>query len=232
MPREPRAVIFDLDDTLYPLRRFRLSGFAAVAAYLELTHGVPRAAAFRLLCGAFRRGPQGRELQECLSRLGLPPALAASLVDLMRRHRPSLRLPPATRDVLETLRADWRLGVVTNGIPSLQARKVDALGIARLVDVVVYASEYGSGRGKPDPEPFGAALVRLGVEPRRAVFVGDNEDTDVLGASAVGLHTVLVSPRAADDERLSRAETIVRSIREVPVAVAPLLQMEWSRHVA
>ena len=35
MRPEPGAVIFDLDDTLYPFRRFRLSGFAAAADALE-----------------------------------------------------------------------------------------------------------------------------------------------------------------------------------------------------
>ena len=37
MPPERRAVVFDLDDTIYPYRRFKLSGFAEVARHLERT---------------------------------------------------------------------------------------------------------------------------------------------------------------------------------------------------
>ena len=62
-----RAVVFDLDDTLYPYRRFVLSGFAAVAAHLAARRaasiarvGVPRAGA------RLARPARGREIQVCL----------------------------------------------------------------------------------------------------------------------------------------------------------------------
>lgn len=234
MQREPRAVLFDLDDTLYPQRRFALSGFVAVSRHLQAHHGVAAADALRVLCTEYRRGRRGRELQACLTQLGLSQALVPTLVQVMRTHRPCLRLPASTYEALDTLRSDWRIGIVTNGVPSVQARKVDALGLRPLVDVVVYAAEYGSGRGKPDPEPFEAALIRLGVEPGRAVFVGDSEECDVRGAVAVGLHAVRISRRASldFDERGTEAETIVGSIRDVPVVVAPLVRMEWRRYVA
>lgn len=234
MQREPRAVLFDLDDTLYPQRRFALSGFAAVSRYLHTHFDMPMAEAFRILCTEYRRGHRGQELQAALARLGLSQALVPTLVQVLHTHRPWLRLPAGTHDALDTLRSDWRIGIVTNGIPSVQARKVDALGLRPMVDVVVYAAEYGSGRGKPDPEPFEAALVRLGVEPGRAVFVGDSEECDVRGAVAVGLHTVRISRRASLDldERSTEADTIVGSIRDVPVAVAPLVGLEWRRYVA
>lgn len=234
MPREPRAILFDLDDTLYPHRRFVLSGFAAASRYLESGYGVSAADAFRVLSRAFRGGARGRELQRCLDYFSLPASLVPTLVHIIRTHRPSLRLPDSARDVLETLRADWRIGIVTNGLPAVQARKVDVLGLRPLVDVVVYATEYGSGRGKPDPEPFEAAVIRLGVEPDRAVFVGDSEDCDVRGAAAVGLQTVRISPRATlgPGDLLTEADTVVGSLRDVPVAVAPLIAREWRRHVA
>lgn len=234
MRREPRAVLFDLDDTLYPHRRFVLSGFAAVSHHLQARYGVRAQDAFGVLASAFRRGERGRELQTCLERFALSASLVPALVQLVRTHRPQLRLPAGTREVLETLRSDWRIAIVTNGLPATQARKLEALGLRSLVDVVVYAAEYGTGRGKPDPEPFEAALIRLGVEPGRAVFVGDSEECDVRGAVAVGLHTVRVGRRAAleIEEQLTEAETIVGSIRDVPVAVAPLVSLEWRRHVA
>lgn len=234
MRREPRAVLFDLDDTLYPYRRFVLSGFATVSQHLQARYGVRSADAFRVLSAEFRRGRRGCELQACLERFALPQSLVPTLVQLIRAHKPMLRLPMGTCEVLETLRSDWRIGIVTNGLPSTQARKLDVLGLRSLVDVVVYASEHGGGLGKPDPEPFEAALIRLGVEPGRAVFVGDSEECDVRGAVAVGLHTVRVSPRGSLDlaERHTEADTVVGSIRDVPVAVASLVGLDWRRHVA
>lgn len=232
MPREPRAVIFDLDDTLYPQRRFLVSGFAAVARHLAARCGVPARTAFATLCSAHRRGAQGRELQACLTGFGLPAELVWPLVEVMRAHRPALRLPPASRRALEALRPVWRTGIVTNGIPSVQAAKVAALGLRPLVDVVIYAAEHGSGMGKPDPEPFEAALDALHVPAARAVFVGDSEPCDVVGAAGAGLRTVRVWPARAAVPPSTRADALAASLEDVPAIAGALLQGAWSRHVA
>jgi FMN phosphatase YigB (HAD superfamily) len=77
MLRDTRAVIFDLDDTIYPLERFVSSGFDAVAAHLERLFQVPREPARRVLSDAYSGGHRGSELQVCLRHFGLPEALAA-----------------------------------------------------------------------------------------------------------------------------------------------------------
>lgn len=46
--------------------------------------------------------------------------------------------------------------------------------------------------GKPHPLLFRMALDRIGVDPGRAVMIGDRPDTDIAGAAAIGLHTALV----------------------------------------
>lgn len=189
MPRSTRALLLDLDDTLYPLMRYRLSGFAAVARHLARSHGVDEAQAFRLL-SASTQGPQrGREFNVLIDRFRLDVPVA-SLVSIMRGHDPVLRLPRGTEATLHLLRASWSVAVVTNGIPAIQKAKVAGLGLEALVDTVVYANEYGSGEGKPEREPFLEALRRVEVPPERAVAVGDDEFADVFGAARCGLHTV------------------------------------------
>src|SRR4030095_2691363 len=109
----------------------------------------------------------------------------------LTQHQPRLSLPRHAALVLTTLRqSGWRLGVLTNGPRAVQARKISALGVARCVDSIVYATEHGSGAGKPDPAPFVEVLRRLGVTPHAAVFVGDDEACDVEGATGAGLHAV------------------------------------------
>jgi putative hydrolase of the HAD superfamily len=227
MAAERRAVLFDLDDTLYPRRRFVLSGLAAVAVRLSASHGIAAAQAFRAMTGAMRRGGHGREMQTCLDQLGLSPALVPELVAIVRTHRPRLRLPVATRRALSTLGPGWRLGIVTNGLPSVQANKVEALGLDGLVDTVVYAAEQGTGAGKPDIAPFDVALRRLDVAPRRAVYVGDSEECDIAGASCAGLRTVLLRPRA--DRSGTAADAVVRSVAEVPRIAELLIEPGPSR---
>jgi len=145
--RDRRAVVFDLDDTLYPYRAFVRSGFRAVAIRLAAERRLQPAAVLRVLCRALAGSGRGHELQELCVRFDLPESLVGSLADLIREHTPSLRLPRESERVLRTLRTNWRIGVLTNGEPHIQRRKVAALGISGLVEDVVFAAECGDGGG-------------------------------------------------------------------------------------
>lgn len=228
MSSRPRAVIFDLDDTLYPERRYALSAFRHVAMTLSAPAGVDAARAFSILVGCLRRGERSEALQTLCRDLGQSAGSVPALVDLMRGHLPSLHLPPASARVLEELRRGWRLGIVTNGFPGVQRRKVAALGVDRLVDTVVIAYEHGTGLGKPDPEPFRVAAGRLGVELDRCVFVGDDPHRDIDGARAVGMRTIRIlrGPHRASTHPAGReADAVAATIADV-LRLAPAMLRE------
>jgi putative hydrolase of the HAD superfamily len=230
---ERRAVLFDLDDTLYPLERFITSGFRAVAAAVEAQWGVAQATAFGVLAGASRVA-RGRELQQLAERFDLGADAVPQCLDVFRRHVPDMALPASSVAVLQALAADWALGIVTNGRPDIQARKVHALGVSRFVDVVVFAAEHGSGAGKPEPAAFLDACRRLDVSPTAAVFVGDDLRCDMAGARAVGMKTIWVpaSLTPATAPPAPAADAVVASLTEVPDVAARLLPREWRAHVA
>lgn len=79
--------------------------------------------------------------------------------------------------------AGLALACVANWDVSL-AEFLERASLAAQFDVVVSAAE--AGAQKPDPRIFEVALQRLGVEPRRALHVGDDE-VDQVGALAAGL---------------------------------------------
>jgi putative hydrolase of the HAD superfamily len=210
-------VVFDLDDTLYPLRRFVRSGMAAVADVLAPEIGVSRACVVRVL-GRASREARGRELQQLCDRFDLPATHVSRFIDIVRRHVPRIRLPKETVRVLAALRPGWRLGVLTNGLPAIQRRKIAALGLASLVDTVVFAAECGDGRGKPDRAAFVTVLDRLGARPERSVFVGDDPDADIVGASRAGMRTIYLAPFGARTSFAARVrpDARVATLRAVP----------------
>lgn len=53
--------------------------------------------------------------------------------------------------------------------------------------------------GKPEPALFEAALARLGVAADEAVMIGDNEETDGLGAMRLGLRFLKIEENAGRD---------------------------------
>lgn len=211
MPRETRAIIFDLDDTLYPLNRFVLSGFEAVAAHLDRVFGVDRAQAITVLRTAMI-GARGRELQVCLRHFGLPAGIAASLVNVIRTHTPSIDLPADAARTLEALAPRWRIGIVTNGPAEIQARKVAALGLAARVEAIVFADGTSA---KPSAAPFLEVTRRLRVPLRRSIVVGNDPVCDVYGAWRLGMKSIHVAESsAAQPARL--ADAAVHSLIEVP----------------
>lgn len=105
--------------------------------------------------------------------------------------QPARQLGAATHALLDSLRErGLALGLVSNALdpPWLLHRDLEQLGVAGRLDTAVFSSEVGLR--KPHPEIFRAALERLGVEPERAVFVGDSLPNDVAGAAALGMATV------------------------------------------
>jgi putative hydrolase of the HAD superfamily len=75
--------------------------------------------------------------------------------------------------------------------PEMMHRQVGTNGIGEVVEAVVFSSEMG--RRKPAPEMYRAALDRIGVEPRNALFVGDRMREDYDGPRALGMRAVILT---------------------------------------
>jgi putative hydrolase of the HAD superfamily len=92
------------------------------------------------------------------------------------------------RPCLDGLRADYRLGLVTNGPCDLQCVKLDASGLRSYFGATVISRQVGVK--KPDPRIFAIALGRLGTEAQDSAFVGDTPKSDIVGAHAAGMKAV------------------------------------------
>jgi putative hydrolase of the HAD superfamily len=89
------------------------------------------------------------------------------------------------------------MGVVSNSSfagPTLE-RELEVQGIRHFFRFVISSADYGIR--KPDPIIFEVALRRLGMEPGRVWFTGDNVGYDILGARAAGIFPVAFNPRKA-----------------------------------
>lgn len=220
---EPRAIVFDLDETLYRIRRFTVSGYAATSAHISAQSGRSRREIFCRLQGLYRRGRAARAYQELCEELGYPVAVADEWLSRHRAHRRRLRLTRTSAAVLRLLRErGWRIGVLTNGLPSIQRAKIEALDLASRIDAVVFADEHAEG-GKPAPVAFDQVLTTLGVAPHRAVMVGDNPVCDVYGGRQAGLRTIRIVHPSSPTNDWEEADVVVTDLAEVPAAAERLL---------
>jgi putative hydrolase of the HAD superfamily len=190
----PLAVLFDLDDTLYPERAFVDGGFRAVGRLLapHVERSAPTIA--RRLMALHERDGRGRLFDTLLSELGRPDDSDLVLAALLayRTHRPRLDPFPDVIETMDRVRsAGIRTGLVSDGLSAVQERKIAALpAVARRLDVVVMTDELGPGYAKPSPVPFRVACRLLQVQPERTVYVANDPRKDFAGARRAGLTTI------------------------------------------
>lgn len=83
------------------------------------------------------------------------------------------------------------LGVASGGHRRIVMNTLRALGIAELFQAIVCSEDYQ--RGKPSPDPFLEAALRLNVAPERCLVFEDTA-TGIAAATAAGMQSVLVPP--------------------------------------
>jgi len=116
----------------------------------------------------------------------------------------------------------YSLGVISNlrrDMDHLSQR----LGLAEYLDFSINSEQ--AGAEKPHPGIFLTALERSSVSPEEALHVGDQYRSDVLGARAVGMHTVLIDrggwhPEINDCPRISSLSELVELLEQAPESLA------------
>jgi putative hydrolase of the HAD superfamily len=117
--------------------------------------------------------------------------LAEELSALFGQERRARRFVfPDTAPALRGLRADYHMGLVTNGAPDLQREKLVHSGLEPFFDAILVSGEVNVG--KPDPRIFMLALERLGARPEEAAMVGDSPARDIAGAQRAGVRAVMI----------------------------------------
>lgn len=188
-----RAVIFDLDDTLYPEQSYVFSGYRAVAEAFRTKLGDPDETVAELT-RIFHSEDRRLAFDALLEHRGQPVDREAvqAMIDLYRGHSPTISLYADGDAALTRLKTRFSLGIITDGAAVMQESKVAALNLRSRVGAVVLTDELGPGLGKPHPRAFELIAERLAVEPATCVYVGDNAAKDFVAPNALGWTTVRI----------------------------------------
>lgn len=207
-----RGIIFDLGGTLinnHPepeLDREREQCKAiAMFAAAELGCANPESLANRLLTLRNEGGElAAQDLVERLARHTIAQAfhehgvpVSEGILDVAERllfepDRRDRRLYPGARDLLETLRSKGlRIGLITNWSSHQIVLDVTAaLGIREYFAPLVSSAAFG--RIKPHPSIFQHVLGIWELGAETVIMVGDTLHTDIAGAAALGMGSILV----------------------------------------
>ncbi|MFD5277581.1 HAD family hydrolase [Pseudarthrobacter sp. NPDC058362] len=221
---EIRAVLFDLDDTLFD---HQASSRAAVHTFLgqlglnrseELTRAwfdIENRVFDRFLAKQLSLQEHRRErLRQFLPLTTMSiPKKARQLDELfvlfLENYEDAWTAFPDAALALRTLNAAGvPVAVVTNGVLDQQSAKVRKIGLGPFVNQVF--SSDATGYAKPAPEAFLKPCMSMQVSPAQGLYVGDNYRVDVEGAQNAGLHAIFL------DREGPRHPGSIQSLSDLP----------------
>ena len=212
--RLPKAILFDLDDTI--LSAFGqaegqwqrvIASFAAqlapheppeilaaIQAYSRyLWADQARHKDWRHRIGEARRHIVANAFAELEKRAGHPVPPAELLNEVADRfnqvQEAELRMFPGAHATLDRLKQlGVRLALVTNGAAAPQRKKVVRFALEHRFDHIQIEGEHGFG--KPEEQAYRHALRSLGVEATDTWMVGDNLEWEVVAPQRLGIFAI------------------------------------------
>lgn len=201
-----KAVLFDLDDTLWPIAPVIMQ--AEIQLHDWLTSHAPTVARqhsidqlrqrrMALLLAEPRHALdltalRQAVLREAFEHCGEELAKLEHAMAVFIKARNTVTPFDDVHPVLTSLKAHVLLGSVSNG-----AADLEAIGMAHHFSFSIAAHNFG--RAKPDPAIFHVACEQLGVAPSEAAYVGDDPALDVEGAQKAGLQGIWLNRPAAGE---------------------------------
>lgn len=221
-----RAVFFDADDTLFDYPSAERASLLAchwqfavpgdeeefVAAYRRHNHDVWRAFERGEMDQATLRVERFRRLAGELGLAALPLERISAFY--LEELSSQAQLLSGALELVQELAGSFPLGLITNGIASVQRRRFAASPILAHFKAVVISEEVGIA--KPDPRIFAPALEAIGVSAGDVLFVGDSVTSDMAAARNAGMDFCWLNPRGAAVPEGYAPAYIIASLAEFP----------------
>jgi len=237
----PRAILFDLDDTILAAfgqspdqwRRV-VAAFvdqlaphppdevvAAIQAYSRhlWSDGV-RHKDWRPRIGAARRHIVSKAFTGLAGAAGRPvPSreICEAIADRFNEiHDAELRMFPGAHETLDHLKQlGIRLALVTNGAAEPQRAKVIRFALEERFDHIQIEGEHGFG--KPEERAYTHAMEALGVRPQETWMVGDNLEWEIAAPQQLGIYAIWYDGYSAGlpPDCPVRPDRIIRSLPEL-----------------
>lgn len=168
-----QAVIFGLDNVLYPLDEYVQSGFRQISR-LFLGHGQE---VYDQLWNAYQ-GQVEEAIHAMLRQNELDSdEMAEKCLRIYEQHSPRIQPYDGVVDLLKELREKGlRLGLLVDGQPEMQREKIRALGVLPLFDEIIITDDM-AGHGDvrlfrtPNPICFEIMSLRLEVPLEKTGYV-------------------------------------------------------------
>jgi HAD superfamily hydrolase (TIGR01549 family) len=194
LPGEIRALVFDMDGTLYIdqdyFRYQESSQVARLARHLDLAESKAQARLDEARKARRAAGLPKTSMANLFLGFGIDMATIVRWREEEIRPAEWLRADPRLDATLAGLARHYRLALLTNNPKKVGIESLEALGIRARYEVVIGLDD--TFESKPSREPFLKVCGTLGLPPALCVSIGDREDVDIEPALAIGMGAILV----------------------------------------
>jgi HAD superfamily hydrolase (TIGR01549 family) len=220
-----KALIFDLDDTLWPvvpvikhaettLHAWIASQLPSVAEEYSIDALRERRQALVSTNSRFSYDLWALRhtlLQQVFSEHGAHLSLADEAMQVFAQARNRVSFFDDVFPALDVLKNNYILGSISNGFAD-----IGAVGLDQHFSVSLAAHQFGCA--KPDPKIFCAMIEHLKLSPSELMYIGDDLRLDVQGAQQVGMAATWVNRNArslTDIELDIKPDLIVKDLQEL-----------------
>lgn len=226
-----RALLFDVDDTLFPSTEFaRLAREKAVDAMIEMGLPSDRNRVSKALEKIIsRKGSNSQNHFDLLVKaLKVEPHLqkrivAAGIVAYHNAKASIMPFPEVPRTLLSLRDKGYRLYAATDGVAVKQWDKLIRLGLAFFFEDVFVSEELKVSKSKAF---YKKVVSKLGLKPEQVVVIGDRFDKDVSPARQVGCVTIRVHAGKYSNQK-GKADFELDNFQQLP---AVLKKLEGENH--
>jgi len=197
--KQIKAVIFDVDNTLYDfMRAKRISIEGAAEAMIDSGVNIEKEEIVeKIYALCWRYGIEDEAVFERFLKNEfdfVDYEIMGCAIAEYRRRRSNVMItyPMVRKTLIELIRLGLKLGVLSDAPRIHLYTRVAELKLNKYFNAMVTADDAG-GKRKPDPAPFLAICEALKVQPEEAIMVGDWEERDMVGAQNVGMVTAFAA---------------------------------------
>jgi len=216
-----KALIFDLDDTLYYEKEYVIGAFKEVVYYLgnkydenkeklfvrmkEILEDLGRGNIFNIIC-------EENNFNEDINYL----------VNIYRNSNPKLELYEDSKEFLIWARKQgYKLGIITDGCSKVQWNKIKGLDIEDLVDKIIVTDDLGKEFWKPHEKSYLDMMKYFTIDKSECIYIGDNPNKDFIGARELGIKTIRIIREKGD-----HIKTFLEKEYEADINIRNLLELK------
>lgn len=187
-----KALIFDLDDTLYNEKTYVFGAFKEVSNYLGYKYNLDEIKLYNDILDIFHTNGRGKIFNILCNKYNLDESIER-LIDIYRNSRPKLNLYDDAGKILKWGKEKgFSIGIITDGCSKVQWNKVKSLDLENIVDKIIVTDDLGREYWKPHKRSYLEIVKFFNVKCGECVYIGDNPNKDFITCKKLDMKTVRI----------------------------------------